>query len=555
MSLDPGTVWRYEVRATDVDTGVDDAHAGAGDAEGADAAPRGAGGATDRAGDPAFPTSFDQRRHCAPGTRPGTWMALSFPVAGAGPALRDRVAAAWMDVIARHGTLRTVVNPDARSLTPVEVTGLGWSRATPSGTATGAPGATGPAPTGTATGTPGATGPSPTGTATGAPGATGPSPTDPRTVLRGIFDTACEPFARPSHALCLVEHPPAATAAGAAPAATGTPRDADAPTDAPAPARSTVVVGMDHSHTDAWSLRVLLRDLAVLLHDPEAPLPPAPSFTEHTRDLRTRPSAPEEVHARWRHILDVGDGGMPVFPLDLGPDAAPGEPDAAADTAAGPGSGADRGDDVVDIHRILDPAGVTALEAAARAAGVRPIALAVSAMTAVTQRMSGQPLRAVFPVHSRRGPDSDPARWQNSVGWFITNSVLECTSTDPAECADAVRAAVRLGGHPLAPILDPSGEDPCGGMPNTRGMFALSWLDNRRLPVAVPASADIDGVTADAQHVSADVRTDGVMVWFVLDDTGLTLRCRYPDTPTARRTAGAWTLAVCDAVADAAAGA
>ena len=76
-------------------------------------------------------------------------------------------------------------------------------------------------------------------------------------------------------------------------------------------------------------------------------------------------------------------------------------------------------------------------------------------MTAVTQRMSGQPLRAVFPVHSRRGPDSDPSRWQNSVGWFITNSVLECTSTDPAECADAVRAAVRLGGHPLAPILDP----------------------------------------------------------------------------------------------------
>ncbi|RRO79380.1 hypothetical protein CXF38_09520, partial [Corynebacterium bovis] len=151
MSLDPGTVWRYEVRATDVDTGVDDAHAGAGDAEGADAASRGAGGATDRAGDPAFPTSFDQRRHCAPGTRPGTWMALSFPVAGAGPALRDRVAAAWMDVIARHGTLRTVVNPDARSLTPVEVTGLGWSRATPSG-------ATGASPTGTATGTPGAPG-------------------------------------------------------------------------------------------------------------------------------------------------------------------------------------------------------------------------------------------------------------------------------------------------------------------------------------------------------------------------------------------------------------
>ena len=56
------------------------------------------------------------------------------------------------------------------------------------------------------------------------------------------------------------------------------------------------------------------------------------------------------------------------------------------------------------------------------------------------------------------------------------------------------------------------------------GMFAISWLDLRRLPVR------IDDVGLDAQYVSAAIQTDGVMLWFILDESGLHLRCRYPDT-------------------------
>ena len=65
-------------------------------------------------------------------------------------------------------------------------------------------------------------------------------------------------------------------------------------------------------------------------------------------------------------------------------------------------------------------------------------------------------------------------------------------------------------------------------------MFAISWLDLRRLPVRV------DSAGLQAQYVGASIRPDGVMLWFILDETGLHLRCRYPDTEQARRSVGAW---------------
>ena len=65
-------------------------------------------------------------------------------------------------------------------------------------------------------------------------------------------------------------------------------------------------------------------------------------------------------------------------------------------------------------------------------------------------------------------------------------------------------------------------------------MFAVSWLDLRRLPVRVDAAG------LDAQYVGASIRSDGVMLWFIIDETGLHLRCRYPDTVEARRHVGGW---------------
>jgi hypothetical protein len=65
------------------------------------------------------------------------------------------------------------------------------------------------------------------------------------------------------------------------------------------------------------------------------------------------------------------------------------------------------------------------------------------------------------------------------------------------------------------------------------GMFAISWMDMRRMPVGLPEEAD-------ARAITSRVRTDGVMIWFVLEDTGLHLRCRYPDTPEARDSVDTW---------------
>ena len=46
------------------------------------------------------------------------------------------------------------------------------------------------------------------------------------------------------------------------------------------------------------------------------------------------------------------------------------------------------------------------------------------------------------------------------------------------------------------------------------------------------------------QYVSAVIHDDGVMVWFIVNDTGLHLRARYPNTAAARAHVVPWLDAV-----------
>ncbi len=298
--------------------------------------------------------------------------------------------------------------------------------------------------------------------------------------LRDILDAACSPYRHPSHRLCVLE-----TAAGL-----------------------TVVIAADHAHVDMWSMLVIARDLLSALDAgrPGAkPLPgPAPAFVEHTQALRDRDAAPDHVRQRWADIIADSGGVMPQFPLPLG----------------SPEPHRER----VEVRDVFDVDDAAAFAAQARDDGVSTLARAVVAMTAVTRELAGTALRAVFPVHSRF-----EEKWHDSVGWFITNSVLESDVAEPHAAAAAVKEAVQLGGWPLADVLAP-----WGGMPVAPGMFAISWLDLRRLPVR------IDSVGLDAQYVSAATDTDGVMLWFILDESGLHLRCRYPDTAEARANVGGW---------------
>ena len=298
--------------------------------------------------------------------------------------------------------------------------------------------------------------------------------------LRRVLDERCTPFSAPSHRLCAIH----------------------------TVSETTVIIGVDHSHTDMWSMLVILRDLLGALGESAAGRTPeltgVPAFAEHTEDMRGRHPAPDEIRRRWAEVLAASGGVMPRFPLPLGD----------------PGPHVER----VEVRDVLDVDDAAALSAQARDDGVSSLSTVVAAMTSVTRELAGVPLRAVFPVHSRHD-----RMWHDSVGWFITNSVLESGDPDPKACAVAVKEAVRLGSWPLEDILEP-----WGGMPDSPGMFAISWLDLRRLPVRV------DSTGLGAQYVGASVRPEGVMLWFILDDTGLHLRCRYPDTAEAREGVGGW---------------
>lgn len=311
-----------------------------------------------------------------------------------------------------------------------------------------------------------------------------------RDALRALLDAECRPFASPSYLLAVV-----------------------LPSAAEIDSRPVVVLASDHAHVDMWSLLILAHevrarvDADAVADDADAaaadPLPAA-AFVEHTRALAAMPEAPADVIAHWQAILRAGGGAMPVFPLPLG--------DVSQVSPA-----------VVEVRDVLDGDQLARLEEHARAREVRILPLVLSELTQLFRDAGNAPLRAVFPVHSRNEP-----RWRNSVGWYITNAVLDIVDPDPASCAAAIEEAMRLGAYPLAPIFER-----IGNAAEPPGMFALSWLDMRRLPLGIDPSFE-------PQFVSAVLPTDNIMIWFIVTADGLHLRCRYPDNTVARSSVGAW---------------
>lgn len=400
-----------------------------------------------------LPVSFDQRMHVGAGPRPGTWMAVAFELSE--PVTRQVLGAAWLRVIQRHHTLRTVFERRAhqsgsdplRLYEVAEPLSVVWKEHSTEQHGT-------------------------------------------RATLNRVLDQGCSPMARPAHRLCVV-----------------TPANAEEPV--------TVVLAADHSHLDAWSLPLLAHDFLQAVKDVSLPAPPPPvasaaAFVEHTRALATREPAPEMVQQRWQQILADGHGTMPIFPLPLG-QLEPAPPE------------------TVSTRAVLDVAELAVLESRAEQMGHRLFTLVVCAMTRATLTTSGAPLRAVLPVHSRTEP-----KWQDAVGWFITNSVLDSPDPDPSACRAAVREALKLGSHALEPIMRPY-----GGMPVPLGMFMISYLDYRRLPAALPGELN-------PQHISASAPTTGVQVWFVVNHSGLQLRARYPQTAVAAESVDRWLSAVMD---------
>src|SRR5690606_9919991 len=156
---------------------------------------------------------------------PGSWMALSFRLPHAVD--RDDLAAAWLAVVARHGTLRTVFSPAAGGpvLHEVEVGPGSWVEH--------------PIASGQAV----------------------------NLALRDVLDATCRPYAAPSHRICVLE-----TAAGPTVVVGADHSHTDM--------WSMLVIARD--------LLAALEQVRTG-HAPE--LAPTPAFAEHTDALRVRPKA------------------------------------------------------------------------------------------------------------------------------------------------------------------------------------------------------------------------------------------------------------------------
>lgn len=170
---------------------------------------------------------------------------------------------------------------------------------------------------------------------------------------------------------------------------------------------------------------------------------------------------------------------MPTFPLPLGD---------ITDPKA----------QIVTVRDVFDADQVARFDQRSRDRGVRMLPVVISVLTTVFAVLAGQPLRAVLPVHSRHED-----RWHDSVGWFITNAVVESSDPDPAACTASVNEALQLGSYPLAPIMAPYGGQRVRVVGrHLRGLGRPGQLA-ARIPAARPAYPPHDPHTGSAARILA----------------------------------------------------
>jgi mycolipenoyl-CoA---2-(long-chain-fatty acyl)-trehalose mycolipenoyltransferase / long-chain-acyl-CoA---trehalose acyltransferase len=281
------------------------------------------------------------------------------------------------------------------------------------------------------------------------------------------------------------------------------------------PDRSTIVFGMDHLHCDAYSVAVVVDELAALYDGHRLGLPVTlgdpGSFVAAIEAELEEPVRlwPDDDRLReWHEFLRRRDHALPTFPLDLG--VAPGA-DAPQATL---------------VTQLLDAETTTMLSLRARQAGSTAYAASLVALAAALHDLGGPDrLDTLAPISMR----SDDAS-RRAVGWYTAQVPLSLPAgTDEASLAEAgraVRRALSLAQVPLSEVTETL-STPLVHLRND--VFMVSWMDYRRLPGAALARS------RNAHHVSAPTRADDLQLWLARTDDGLDLRVRMPDTETARR--------------------
>ncbi len=311
------------------------------------------------------------------------------------------------------------------------------------------------------------------------------------------------------------------------------------------PDRSTILLGMDHLHTDAWSTTVVVDDLATLYaaHTQAARRPvlamagsvgvgalPSAGVVPERAPVALAvgesaalpvalPAGPVPVGAddprlaTWHGFLRDRGWALPTFPLPLGvPDG-------------------ERVPQRTALRPLADAVTADAVAERARAAGASTSAAVLATLAGAVADLGGPAaLDTLLPVHTR----ADAAA-RRAVGWHTTTVPLRIEPGDDPDGAlaatgKALRAARELSAVPLEQVVET--------LPRPLrfprvDIFQVSYLDYRRLPGHAAAAG------RRAHHVSAATRADDLQVWVSRTDAGVAVRARMPRTPTAIETVGA----------------
>lgn len=288
------------------------------------------------------------------------------------------------------------------------------------------------------------------------------------------------------------------------------------------PDRSTVVLGLDHLHTDAWSTTVVVDELAVryaahaggsVVASSDAPVSPKAAAPTAGTALPPHVGVDDPRLATWHGFLRDHGWALPTFPLPLG------VPDSV------------RVPQRTVVHTLADAATADAVAARARTAGASTSAAVLATLARTVADLGGPgTLDTLLPVHTR----TDAATRQ-AVGWHTTTVPLRVevgtrtgangvTDTALAATGKALRAARELSAVPLEQVVE-SLPQPLR-FPRV-DIFQVSYLDYRRLPGHAAAAG------RRAHHVSAATRADDLQVWVSRTDDGVAVRARMPRTDVA----------------------
>ncbi|XVS61173.1 condensation domain-containing protein [Actinosynnema sp. CA-299493] len=283
---------------------------------------------------------------------------------------------------------------------------------------------------------------------------------------------------------------------------------------------TTVVVGMDHTHTDVFSVMTAVAEWQDLYAAAVEGRPVEHrgigsyvDFAAVERATAREVDADDPAVGQWARFIDAGGDRLLRFPLDLG--VAEGEvlPHAKQDVL------------------LLDASEADAVEEACRGASGGFLAGLLSALAVVAHQVTGDPVyRTMMPWSTRTRRE-----WLSSMGWYIGGGPIEVEVGSATSFLDVVpraqrsaKTALSLSRVPIARIAE---------------LLGIERELERRMPEVFPFISFIDmRVVPGIRHWPEwDARSLGrlatsgskVNMWTHRTDEGLWLTARYPAAETA----------------------